>query len=358
MVFAGGVTFRRGAGQLGGGLARLSPWEVVASMAGQKPEFAETPTQWRAAFEEVELLDVLQMLNQGRRSVCLRVGDAGWVQFAQGEITHAETPSATGLAAFEALLEAEGGALRVTAPVEDAPVSLDLPFSNLLLDTLTRLDERRAGRGDPGPPLASSLTPPARAALSTPPPARVPAEASAPLAAVRRRRGARTPAMGTEATRLPTAAAGAPPTSAQPAAPPSAGVDPLAEADDWTDLNPSPAPAAAPAPAVAPMPAVAPKPGPRRTRSAAQAPAQQAAPAEPPPAAPDPGSSLEIVDTAQTPGPAEHGHYKEPTTIPMARFDLVEVDTTELDAKRSARLTWLLVVLVAVGATAAAILTR
>lgn len=107
------------------------------------PRGRDTGT-FSAVFDELELVDVLQLLHQARRSATVVVEGHGAIRFERGEMCHAQAGDLVGVPALEALLAVKGGDVKVKDP-RPGPHTLDAPFQHLMLDTMTRLDEASQG---------------------------------------------------------------------------------------------------------------------------------------------------------------------------------------------------------------------
>nr|MBA2564732.1 DUF4388 domain-containing protein [Gemmatimonadota bacterium] len=99
---------------------------------------------FRGSLETIEMLDILQLLNLGRKTGVLVLGvgsGAGRIWFDGGEIVAVEKADSTGEAAFRDLLALKRGAFRFeTGPIR-AERTLHKPTSALILDALRLEDE-------------------------------------------------------------------------------------------------------------------------------------------------------------------------------------------------------------------------
>jgi DNA-binding response OmpR family regulator len=122
---------------------------------------ADCKTGFHGELHGLSLVDVLQMLHFGRRSVLLAVGGTtqGKIYLRDGEIVHAETESARGEAALCSLLCESSGFLKTSALPAPLAQTISRPFEPLLLDSLRRIDEQR---------VPSAATPPASSATGPP----------------------------------------------------------------------------------------------------------------------------------------------------------------------------------------------
>jgi CheY-like chemotaxis protein len=98
---------------------------------------------YEARFNGLSLVDVLQMCNQLRQSVTVKISNAGTAHFVDGELVHAAVGRRVGEDALVALLRTEGLHLSVEAPV---PVlrSIEGSFTNTLLNAVTRYETEKA----------------------------------------------------------------------------------------------------------------------------------------------------------------------------------------------------------------------
>jgi hypothetical protein len=96
-----------------------------------------------ASLHGLSLIDTLQMLHQSRRSLTLRVmaETPGALHMRDGELVHAEHGERYGEAALGAILRMPAGSLQTSAPEPVGP-TIFREFQELLLDQLTKLDER------------------------------------------------------------------------------------------------------------------------------------------------------------------------------------------------------------------------
>lgn len=95
---------------------------------------------FRALLDGMSVVDVLQVLHQGRRTTRIQIGQTAEICMRDGEVVHARTALSEGLEAFADLIARPAGTLR-TSPLVDCPQTIERPFQHLLLDTLTRRDE-------------------------------------------------------------------------------------------------------------------------------------------------------------------------------------------------------------------------
>jgi len=96
----------------------------------------------------LSLIDLLQMVHIGRRSLVVRLGPQAVIHVCEGEIVHAVAPPLFGRQALQHLLALRTGSL-ATSPFEECARTIDTPFEVLLLDVLRELDEARAGLRPP-----------------------------------------------------------------------------------------------------------------------------------------------------------------------------------------------------------------
>ena len=101
---------------------------------------------FRASFDGLSLPDILQMCHQLQRTGTVRVEGVGVAHFVQGELYHVTAPGQDGMPALVTLLTAQDGHLSIGPPEPLPRQSLRLAFPNLMLEALSILDARRAGR--------------------------------------------------------------------------------------------------------------------------------------------------------------------------------------------------------------------
>lgn len=100
-------------------------------------------TGFRGSVHGVSLVDMLQMFHFGRRTIALHIAsiEPGTIEFRDGEIVHVVRGELVGVEALRAILATPNGAMSTSVPVGDGDVSIDIPFSALLMDVLRELDE-------------------------------------------------------------------------------------------------------------------------------------------------------------------------------------------------------------------------
>jgi ActR/RegA family two-component response regulator len=100
-------------------------------------------TGFRGSIHGLSLVDVLQMFNYGRRSVCIHVGGTspGRLFLREGQLVHAEHRGRVGEAAVVSILAMPAGSLATAALPDSAEHSIIRDFREVLLDALRALDE-------------------------------------------------------------------------------------------------------------------------------------------------------------------------------------------------------------------------
>jgi CheY-like chemotaxis protein len=113
---------------------------------------AECGDGFTASIHGLPLLDLLQVLHRGQRSLVVRIGPSGAAIFVyNGEIVHAVRGQQTGREALLALLSTPFGTLSTT-PFEGCVQTISQPFEPLLAELLRELADRNA---PPPPPLVT-----------------------------------------------------------------------------------------------------------------------------------------------------------------------------------------------------------
>jgi CheY-like chemotaxis protein len=136
---------------LDGGAVRVlsKPFE-----SGEMFQAVERAAQYAGGFlaslHGLSLIDTLQMFHQTRRSLTLRVvaETPGALHMRDGELVHAEFGELSGEAALGGILRMPAGSLQTSA-VEPVKPTLFREFQELLLDQLTKLDERERDSHQP-----------------------------------------------------------------------------------------------------------------------------------------------------------------------------------------------------------------
>ena len=102
-------------------------------------------TGFQGSIHGLSLIDMAQMFHLAQRSVTIRVHQPGTsrskIHFLKGQIVHAEHRSLRGAQALRALLGTPSGTLSTTALPDDVPRTIDSPFEQLLLQSLSQIDE-------------------------------------------------------------------------------------------------------------------------------------------------------------------------------------------------------------------------
>ncbi len=132
-------------------LGEMKPKENAAGTPAPGASRSPDTGVFSAVFDQLALVDILQMLHQARRSATVVVRDRGAIFFERGELQHAQAGRLTGREALTALLSIEGGDVQVEA-FQPSPQTFNGTFQGILLDTLAKLDEVRAGVEVPSSP--------------------------------------------------------------------------------------------------------------------------------------------------------------------------------------------------------------
>jgi DNA-binding response OmpR family regulator len=119
-------------------------------------------TGFQGSIHGLSLIDMAQMFHLAQRSVSIRVHQPGAppskIHFMKGQIVHAEHRNLRGAQALRTILATPSGTLSTAALADDVPQTIDQPFEQLLLQSLSELDEEahasrrrsRAARRKPG----------------------------------------------------------------------------------------------------------------------------------------------------------------------------------------------------------------
>ena len=128
---------------------------------------------FRGTLHGIGLVDLLQLLHLGRRSVSLHFGQGSKVHMKSGEVIHAEHGPHIGFRALQVLLATNSGSVQTTE-LESTPQTISVAFSGLMLKTMAAIDEHRgSAQPPPLPPRAGGpppLGPEANGAAGRPPP--------------------------------------------------------------------------------------------------------------------------------------------------------------------------------------------
>ncbi|WP_143141023.1 DUF4388 domain-containing protein [Nannocystis exedens] len=102
-------------------------------------------TGFQGSVHGLSLVDMAQMFHLSQRSVTIVITHADQppskIHFRHGEIIDAEHGSASGCSALRAILASSSGTLHTTSLEEGVVPTIDAPFDQLLLASLTQLDE-------------------------------------------------------------------------------------------------------------------------------------------------------------------------------------------------------------------------
>ncbi|MFZ6179168.1 response regulator [Nannocystis pusilla] len=104
-------------------------------------------TGFQGSVHGLSLIDMAQMFHLSQRSVTIVVTHADQppskIHFRRGEIVDAAHGSASGCAALRAILASSSGTLHTTSLEADVVPTIDAPFDQLLLASLSQLDEEQ-----------------------------------------------------------------------------------------------------------------------------------------------------------------------------------------------------------------------
>lgn len=118
--------------------------------AGEMLQAVERAAEYAGGFfaslHGISLIDTLQMFHQSRRSLTMRVmGETPHtLHMREGELVHAELGELRGEAALAEILRMPAGSLQTSA-AEPVKPTIFREFQEMLLDQLTKLDERERG---------------------------------------------------------------------------------------------------------------------------------------------------------------------------------------------------------------------
>jgi CheY-like chemotaxis protein len=133
------------AAELHGLLSELDPPRRPSAPGASHGAQPEGPARvFRGSLDSVDLVEVVQLLNLGRKSGTLLLfggSREGRLHLREGDVVAAACGASSGAEAFRALLGARGGSFRFE--VGEAPVTRTIhePTGSLLLDALRREDE-------------------------------------------------------------------------------------------------------------------------------------------------------------------------------------------------------------------------
>lgn len=105
---------------------------------------------FQGAVAGLSLTDVIQLKGHNRYTGCITVtygNHAGAIYFVDGEIIHAEQGTETGTQAMYEILRWPGGAFSIHPEMSTNVCTIHCRTDYLLLDTMRRLDEEKAGAG-------------------------------------------------------------------------------------------------------------------------------------------------------------------------------------------------------------------
>lgn len=123
-------------------------------------EFEELMDAVEAALDEnqfsgelggISLVDLLQVLNMGRRTAAVtleRRGEVGRIYLKRGEVVHAQVGELSGRDAFDRLFAWKGGSFGSEPGHEPPETTIAEPFNGLLLDSFRLMDESDDLEGD------------------------------------------------------------------------------------------------------------------------------------------------------------------------------------------------------------------
>lgn len=139
-----------------------------SELLGAIQRAAECTKGFHGTLHGMSLIDVVQLLHLGRRSVSvlLHGPTTGRIDFDDGEVVHAALGEQSGAEAFATLLSQSGGAISTTALPEQRTRSIAESFDMLLLDSLRLNDEGERPPEEVAPPQSV----PRRTSLPPPPP--------------------------------------------------------------------------------------------------------------------------------------------------------------------------------------------
>lgn len=102
---------------------------------------------FKGAVKELGLVDFLNILNMERAIAVVNVTSAmgnGKIYFENGEIVHSQFQDKEGISALKEILNLKGGSFSVERNIKPPKKTINMPFSNLMLEVYARTDEEKA----------------------------------------------------------------------------------------------------------------------------------------------------------------------------------------------------------------------
>ena len=103
---------------------------------------------FRGVVKELSITDMLNILNVEKANAVINISSAagiGRIYMQDGEIVHARFGDIEGLDALKVIFSLEGGTFSVEKGVKPPKKTIDIPFSNLMLEIFAQIDEESSG---------------------------------------------------------------------------------------------------------------------------------------------------------------------------------------------------------------------
>jgi len=103
---------------------------------------------FRGVVKELSITDMLNILNVEKANAVINISSTagtGRIFMENGEIVHAQFGDIEGLDALKAIFSLEGGTFSVDKGVKPPKKTIDVPFSNLMLEIFAQIDEESSG---------------------------------------------------------------------------------------------------------------------------------------------------------------------------------------------------------------------
>jgi len=103
---------------------------------------------FRGVVKELSITDMLNILNVEKANAVINISSTagiGRIFLEDGEIVHAQFGDIEGLDALKAIFSLEGGTFSVDKGVKPPKKTIDVPFSNLMLEIFAQIDEESSG---------------------------------------------------------------------------------------------------------------------------------------------------------------------------------------------------------------------
>ncbi len=103
---------------------------------------------FRGVVKELSITDMLNILNVEKANAVINISSTagiGRIYMQDGEIVHAQFGDIEGLDALKVIFSLEGGTFSVDKGVKPPKKTIDVPFSNLMLEIFAQIDEESSG---------------------------------------------------------------------------------------------------------------------------------------------------------------------------------------------------------------------